>query len=363
MTSVTESRTAAAVPLVSAFNRGIAVATAYSALLLLAGWFALPYGVPFAARVGLFAVCGFLAGTIAGFSNTQAQESLRRDLARNLCDAGMVLVWLGVFWLAVNLARPLAPLDQAAQLFGALAGAALAGAAIGEPAIVLIGALSIRGRRPFVAANRACERIHDPHARFVARVVLHTVSFLLLFAAAAAAAMVVMIVVALILTVVIGGWLLSTALNDGKTPNVSRRRRSRGDGEPAQPLFSLKRGQRLDEQGRIVDEHWYGDTPTGRKINKQGQLVDERWFGDEPTGVRIAPDGKLQKEGFLFDDDLGVRLVADRDGNRRVVKEGIFFDDDTSLRIDAHGRPIREGVLFDRDEGFEVDSDGEVKKS
>lgn len=350
-----------------AFNRGIAVASVYALVLLLVVWFAMPFYIPAGARIALFGLCGFLAGTITGFSNTQHGESLRRDLRRNVSDGAMVSVWIAIVWLTLNLLQFGAPVNWVALRLGVFSAGALLGAAIGEPVLILLGSLSIRGRRPFAAANRFCDRFHDVNVRFVAQVILHTVAFVSLVAAAVAAAMVVMIVVAIILTFLLLGWLLSVALSDGNrrtsySPSRSRRRYSSSDDEDAAPAFRLRAGQRIDEQGRVVDTHWYGDVPAGQNINEKGQIVNERWIGDEPTGYRIAEDGRLQREGLLFDQDVGVSLVSDGHGGQRVVRPGVFSDEDTGLRVDAEGRAIQEGVFFDREQGFEIDGDGNVRK-
>ncbi|HEX8155172.1 MAG TPA: hypothetical protein VF698_18715 [Thermoanaerobaculia bacterium] len=362
MSIVSEAPVAPVVPRLCAVNRGIAVAVVYALVLLVGGWAALPYYAAAEMRMALFALAGFVAGAIAGFSNTLDGESPRRDLGRNALDAAMVSLWTGIALLTLNLVYLGATVDWAGKLLGIFAIAALIGGAAGEPLLIFVSSLSIRGRRPFVAANRFCDRFHDSSTRFVAQVVLHSVAFIALMAAAAALAMVVLIIVAVIVTVVIGGWMLSAALSDGNQRTTRRRRStSRNDDRP-EPVFSLKPGQRIAADGRIVDEHWLGDTRTGKKINERGQVVDERWLGDEATGYRIAADGRVQREGFFFNDDLGVSVVPDGKGGQRVIKPGVFFDDDTNLRIDAKGRPIEQGVFFDDEQGFEIDADGKVRK-
>lgn len=363
MTIVPDAPVASLVPRFSAFNRGITVAVVYAVVLLVGGWMALRHGVPGGSTTALFALAGFIAGAVAGFSNTIAGESLRRDLMRNVADAAMVSLWIAIALLTLNLVSVGAPLDWVGTRLAIFTAATIIGAAAGEPLLIFLSSLSIRGRRPFVATNRFCHRFHDPTTRFVAQVVLHTLAFLALVAMVAAVAMVVLIVVTIVLAIVIAGWIISAALNDGnQKTSPPRRRWTSSSDDPPEPVFSLKAGQRIDEQGRIVNTHWYGDERTGQKINAQGQIVEERFRGDEPTGYRIAEDGRLQREGLFWNDDVGVSVVRDDNGGHRVVQPGLFSDHDTNLRVDAQGRPIREGILFDDEQGFEIHSDGKVRK-
>lgn len=336
-------------PLFRAYDRGIVVASLYAATILVCGQLFLPHGSGFGMSAALWGVCGFVAGAIGGFSNTEEADSFRRDMARNACDAAMIVVWTANLLLLVNLVRRLAGTVELAQLAGIFAGGTLAGAVIGEPVLLFAGSLSIKGRRPFAGASRLTESLHNPHARFAAKVVLHTVVVAGLLLLAAAAAFVVLMIVAFFIAIGILVLVLKAMTSDGRPTTTTV------------PTFRRRRGEKLDRDQRIVREGFFTDQPTGQRLNREGQLVNEGVFADQPTGLKIGPDGKLLKEGWLVDRETGVRFEDDGRGGQRVIREGWLFDQDTGRYIDAQGRPMKDGFFVDQEEGFEIDEHGNVR--
>jgi hypothetical protein len=334
-------------PLFRAYDRGIVVASLYAATVVVCVQLFLPGGSAFGVRAALWGVCGFVAGAIGGFSNTEEADSFRRDMARNACDAAMIVVWTANLLLLVNLLRRMAGVAELAQLAGIFAAGTLAGAVIGEPVLLFAGSLSIKGRRPFAGASRLTESLHNPHARFAAKVVLHTVVVGGLLLLAAAAALVVFMIVAFFIAIAILALVLKAMTSEGQTTTV--------------PTFRRRRGEKLDRDRRVVREGWLTDQPTGQRINGDGQLVNEGVFVDQPTGLKIGPDGKLLKEGWLADQETGVRFEDDGRGGQRVIRQGWLVDQDTGRYIDAQGRPMKDGFLVDQEEGFEIDEHGNVR--
>jgi hypothetical protein len=287
------------VPLFRAFDRGILVSSLYAATLIVAAEARPLDGEDAGVHMTVWALCGFIAGAIGGFSNTLAHESARRDLARNSLDGLMISIWTINIILLINALWYLDLPSYLAQYAGLLVAGTLVGALIGEPLLMFCGRLTIRGVRPFDTANQLAESIEDENTRFAARVILHTIVVIVL--AAILFAILIAIAIAIAIALAIGA------------------------------LY-------------VAFQVWRSQSSSGLRLER---------------GLRVDKEGRVRKKGFLFDTPTGTRIKRDASGNQHVVKEGIFFDSDTGLYVDDKGRTKRSGLLFDSEvEGIDIRSDG-----
>jgi hypothetical protein len=331
--------------IIQGVNRGIVVASLYSAAVLLALGYVDRYSLGGQLReftLYLWGAMGFLAGAIAGFSNTEAGESGARDFLRNATDAVMVAAWAGTLTLGANLVSPYAPGPDAVLGWGVFSAAVMVGSVVGEPALTLFARTSIKGRRPFLFVNRITASIEDPNTRFLVRVGTQSVVFALLVALA----MTVMFAVLFLLVLALGLWAIGAML---------------GDSPGTRTVWIPKRG-RLRGDGRIVKETSGGERSTGQRIDKDGKVLRETWGGEEEVGLRIDEQGRILKQGVLGESPTGARL-KDTGGVTHVVREGFLVDSDTGLRLDQDGRSGKDGLLGRKEAGFMIDDEGKITES
>lgn len=333
-------------PIIQGINRGIAVASIYSAIVLLVLGYVDRYSLGGQLReftLYLWGAMGFLAGAIAGFSNTEAGESKGQDFLRNAADAILVAAWTGTLALGANLVWTYAHGPDLVLAWGVFSGAVMVGSVIGEPVLTLVARTSIKGRRPFLFVNRITEGIEDPNTRFLVRVGTQSVVFALLVGLA----MTLMVVVISLLIIAFGLWAIAAMLDDSPKSRT---------------IWVPKRG-RVRDDGRIVQQSSFGgEKRTGQRIAEDGKVLRETWRGEEEVGLRIDEQGRVLKEGVFGETKTGARL-KESGGEKHVVREGLLVDSDTGLRLDKDGRSGKEGLLGRKDAGFEIDGDGKITES
>lgn len=331
-------------PRVQVVNRGIAVAAVY-AIVLLGTAVGLHRGdvLPTLAQPQIFVVfglVGYLVGAICGYSNTDRDSEGTRRLDLNILDAAVASLWAAIAVFAADLA--LAPFESAAfaiQLVGILAGGSILGGLVGEPILSLLGKIRVKGRHPFHFIRDATERIRNPDARFVWRVVLQTVMFAFLATLAAIAIAIVIAVIVVMLA--IWFFVASTSESSGRK------------------TVYVPRGGRVRDDGRIVDRR---GQRTSQRIDEDGHILEQSFLGEERLGMRIDRDGRVLNEGLLGDSRTGVRLKQDG-SKQRIVKEGVFSDHDTGLGLDAQGRAYKERTLGKSEAGIAITSEGGVHET
>jgi len=300
---------AAPPPLFQACNRGIVVAAGYAAAMVI-GLLKVVVSRHDAIgpTLGLFAAVGVVAGAIAGFSNTDAREDARRDLARNALDALMVFVWCANALLLVNLVVPLAPTRLLFKGVGCLAVGAMAGGTIGEPLLIYLARFTVKGRRPFLFVNRVTRGIANPTTRLITRVVVQTIvagviGVLAFFTA---------VVLIALLAIALGLWILAALLSDGN------RRAPNHTGGPTVTID--KHGNRIERQQR---QRVFGETYEV-SVDVGGNVIAEHherqaMFGGS-YGVTIV-DGNVVAEHHERQAMFGDAYVATTDVGGNVVSE------------------------------------------
>ena len=161
-------------PLFRAIDRGIVVGAIYAAILILT---AEENGVSHAA---VWALCGFIAGAIGACSNSLPFHDFGRDVARNLLDALMIVIWTTNLILIVHYFNRFHSLDDLAELCVVFAIGTLMGGLIGEPILRGLALVEIRGVRPFGGVNELADLMQSEDLRFVTKVVGHSVVFAVL---------------------------------------------------------------------------------------------------------------------------------------------------------------------------------------
>jgi len=231
------------------------------------------------------------------------------------------------------------------NFFGYLVGLgvlAIVGATIGDYLFILFSGIGFGRFKPFVLIHRHTAKISNDRNRFIARVVLHTLSAFVL----ASLYIIALILIAIAIVFAIVGYILDSDKTTTRTRTIR-----------------LPRGARIRKDGEIVQEGIIFDKPTGQKINKQGQVVNKGVIFDQPTGMKIGTDGRVVKEGLLIDTPTGVAIKGDSlTGEQKIVKEGILFDADTGVRIGSDGRVRESGIFIDKEVDVEISADGKVEK-
>ncbi len=281
-------------PIYVAFNRGVIVGAAYGAILIVVGLFLIdPSALDQWPTIAGVVAIGTVTGAIGGFSNTLDGESGRRDLLRNLADAGMIVTWTSALVLATNLVFAMAVGVDVLSLLAAFAGATVAGGVFGEPLLEWIGQASIKGHRPFLFVNEVTRGIRNADTQLVVRVLLQTLVVGLL----ALLAMVVAVVVIGLVALAIAFLILAKVLEgEGGSSTRTRVQYPRGPAHPGGTRGESRRVDGLFGPYTVHADSSGAKTGESRDVDGPfGKHTEHRDANGNKTGESREVDGLFSK--------------------------------------------------------------------
>lgn len=336
-----------AVLLFHAFNRGIFIAILYSIILSQFGWILVHFiqvpdiignecnnGYPRITSdyVGFlylkiaplfFALVGFAAGAIGGFSNIGIDESVGRHTARNTLNAIMIALWSVNLLLIINLFCYLfskylygvvytrwSLAEIVFRIAGVFSLGVMLGAIIGTPLMASLAQFSVAGIRPFLLVNRITVAVRSPGTRLLLRALLHTVVLASLTALAITA-----IIAICVIAVVIG--VILAIINEGRKGHRQESKGHRSHGPPAGPILTddtighKSIGLKVDHDGTVTEDVPFGGQRTDVRVDEDGRFMEEGLVGDRPTGWRVKDDGAIVEEGLTGIRDTGLKIKKD----------------------------------------------------